>query len=388
MSELLHVVHVVLSLDVGGLERNVLNQVRVADEFGQRVSVICVEHAGALADRAKDAGARVLSLEKQPGVSPRLVGRMRSALRELRPDVVHVHQIGPMFYVGLASIGLRIPLVVYTEHGRVNYAARRRLRWLGRAAFQFASRFYCLTDDIAADVVARHIISPNKVCIIQNGIDTNCFRFSGEAASVRQALGIPFDAPVVGTVGRLSEIKRHDLLIRAFACVRRQLHTAHLLLVGDGPLRDRLNALTKQLGVNDSVHFAGYQENTAPYYGSMTCFALTSQSEGMPQAVLEASIAGVPVIASRVGGLPEVIDDGKTGLLFEHGDEASLVSGLLDLLTNRPRALRLAEFAQARVESRFSIRRMAAEYHEHYLEMLGRQQQSASDLNVLAVDSE
>lgn len=371
MIDRLHVTHVVLSLDVGGLERNVVNQIRVADELGQRTSVVCVEQPGALALKAACAGARIVCLNKRPGLRGSVVLRMRSALRKLRPDVVHVHQIGPMFYAGLASLGLRLPLLVYTEHGRVEYANRQRLRWLGRAAFRFVDRFYSLTEDIAADAIAHGVVRPGKVHVIQNGIDVDAFRSSDGAAGVRQSLGIPADVPVIGTVGRLGEIKCQDHLIRAFARVRHGVPNARLLLVGDGTQRESLRELAKQLGLGELVHFAGYQEETAPYLHAMTCFALTSRSEGMPQAVLEAAMAGVPIIASRVGGIPEIIEHGQTGLLFSQGDEAELTAGLLELLRNRPRALRLAEFAQAIVADRFSIRRMASEYHDYYLQMLG-----------------
>jgi glycosyltransferase involved in cell wall biosynthesis len=373
MSDRLHVTHVVLSLDVGGLERNVLNQVLVANDVGQQVSVVCVERPGTLAPRAERGGARVICLNKPPGLRLSVVARMRAALRELRPDVVHVHQIGPMFYTGLAGLGLGVPLVVYTEHGRVNYATRRRLRWLGRAAFRFTARFYSLTEDIAADAIAWGVVRPDQVRVIHNGIDTDRFLSAAGATEVRQGFGIPPRAPVIGTVGRLSEIKRQDVLIRAFARVRQREPLAHLMLVGDGPLRGELQELARRLGIAEVVHFAGYQEQTAPYLHAMTCFALTSRSEGMPQAVLEAGVAGVPVIASRVGGVPEVIDDGETGLMVEPGDETALAAGLLDLLIDRPRAVRLTEAARARVLDRYSIRRMAREYHDDHLQMLGRQ---------------
>ena len=127
----LHITHVTLALDVGGLERNIVNQVREAAATGQRVSIICVERPGTMAADATALGAEVVCLDKRPGFRPGLVLQMRAALRGLRPDVVHTHEPGPMFYTSVATRGLGIPLHVHTEHGRKDYT-NRRLRWLAR----------------------------------------------------------------------------------------------------------------------------------------------------------------------------------------------------------------------------------------------------------------
>jgi glycosyltransferase involved in cell wall biosynthesis len=235
-----------------------------------------------------------------------------------------------------------------------------------------AARFYCLSADMAAEVVGRRIVPRRKVCVIGNGIDTARFRAGGAREEARLALGIPEGAPLVGTVGRLTEVKRQDVLLRAFARLRARVPDARLLVVGDGPLRAPLRRLAEGLNLGGSAHFVGYQPQTERYYQAMDIFALTSQSEGIPQAVLEASVAGLPVIASRVGGVPEVIEDGRTGLLFPPGDEGALAEGLCALAGDRGRARRLGEAARERVEARFDVRRMADIYHRHFLELLRR----------------
>jgi glycosyltransferase involved in cell wall biosynthesis len=366
----LRVTHVVLSLDVGGLERNVVNQVREGHKLGQRVSILCVERPGALAPRAEELGARVVCVDKPPGLRPGIVWRIRRALAELRPDVIHTHQVGPLFYTGLATRGLRPPLIVHTEHGKEDYAGRAKTRVLGKLAGRWTRRFYCLTDDMAAAVVGLGVVPQSKARVIQNGIDVDAFTGTADGERTRRELGIPAGAPVIGTVGRLNEIKRQDVLLRAFAKVRAELSETRLLLVGDGPLRQQLEALAKELGIAPAVHFAGYQPSSASFLQAMNVFALTSRSEGMPQAVLEAAVAKLPIIASRVGGLPEVIQDGRTGLLFEAGDDEALSKGLRELLTNAPLAQRLGAAAHDHVCARFHVRRMAEEYHRDFLELL------------------
>jgi sugar transferase (PEP-CTERM/EpsH1 system associated) len=366
----LRVAHVVLALDVGGLERNVVNQVREGRALGQEVTVVCLERPGALAPKVEAHGGKLRCLDKPPGIRIRKVAEMRRLFRELRPDVVHSHQIGTLIYAGPAAQGAGVPLVVHTEHGREDYGGRRRTRLLGRLAGRFARVFYCLTDDMAAHVTSHGIVPCRKVRVILNGIDTAQFRGPHDRAAVRLSLGIPAAATVVGTVGRLVEVKRQDVLIRAFAAMEARIPGVRLLLVGDGPLRDELRALAAGLGLADRVHFAGYQPDSAPYLHAMDIFALTSRSEGMPQSLLEAAVAGRPVIASRVGGIPEVVSHGRSGLLVEPGDEGALADGLLRLAADRSLADRLAAEARLRVESMFHVRRMAGDYHRDFLAML------------------
>jgi sugar transferase (PEP-CTERM/EpsH1 system associated) len=358
-------------MEIGGLESIVVDLVREGRRLGQDVAVVCLEGPGVLAQEVEAQGARLDSLHKPPGIRLEMFGRLRSLFRELRPDVVHTHQIGALFYAGPAARRAGVPVVVHTEHGK-HYDRPSRTRWLGRLAGRRAARFFCVSADIAAAAEAHRIVPRRKLHVVPNGIDTDRFRDRGEGNGVRTSLGIPPGAPVVGTVGRLCEIKRQDLLIRAFQQVRARPAEAHLLFVGDGPWMGPLRELVAGLGLSERAHFAGYQPRPAPYLQAMDVFALTSRSEGMPLVVLEAWAAGVPVVATRVGGLPELVDDGRTGILVDFGDEAALAHALGGLIADPSRARRVGEAGRERVESRYSLRRMAGEYQRHYDELLGR----------------
>jgi glycosyltransferase involved in cell wall biosynthesis len=370
LNETLRVTHVVLSLDVGGLERGVLNQLREGRKLGQQVSVLCLERPGELAPQAEAIGARVVCLYKRPGLRPGMFRSISSTVRELAPDVLHTHHIAALFYAGPAARRLGVPLVVHTEHGRKNYAGRFRTRLLGRLAARYAQRFFCLTEDMAAAIVRHRIAARDRIRVIFNGIDTACYARRADSARVRQQLGIPINAPVIGTIGRLNEIKRQDVLLGAFARLRKRFPEAHLLLVGDGPLRSELEALSLKLGLVGSIHFAGYQPHTTAYLQAMDIFALTSRSEGMPQAALEACAAGVPVVATRVGGLPELIESGKSGILVTPGDEPAVSEAIERLLADRTLAQELAGRAHRRVMELFDVRQMAEDYHRQFISLL------------------
>ncbi len=367
----LRVAHVVLSMDCGGLERVVLDLVRESTAQHEEVSILCLERAGTLAAQAAAAGVAVTCLDKQPGLRPGLVRQIEAVLRKQRPDVVHTHQIGALLYAGPASRRAGIPLVVHTEHGK-HYGGRWKLRLLARIAGRHASRVFCVSEDIAAEVKSMRIVPGPKIRVVPNGIDVIPFGNRDDAgAEVRDALGIPRDAPTIGTVGRLTEIKRQADLIRAFGAVRARCPRAHLLIVGDGPLRAELHGLAVDLGLENCVHFAGYQNQTAAYLKAMDIFTLTSRSEGMPLVVLEAWAAGVPVVATRVGGIPELVRDGSNGLMIDSGDEVALSEALERLIAMPSLARRLADAGQRLVEESYTLRRMAGDYRRNYLEILG-----------------
>jgi glycosyltransferase involved in cell wall biosynthesis len=320
-------------------------------------------------------GARIFCLNKPAGYCPETCGRMRAVLAEFRPHVLHTHQVGPLLYCGGAARSLDVPVVVHTEHidhiakcksflGGVRHALRLRL------AVRHAQRFFCVSPDIADRVLAWRVVPRRKVEVVLNGIDTRRFRAAEGAAALRRSLGIPDGAPVVGTVGRLNEVKRQDLLLRAFAGIRGRFPEAHLLLVGDGPMLGGLRGLAAELGLDGAVHFAGFQAEPGRYLHVMNFFALTSRLEGTPLAVLEAWAAGLPVIASRVGGLPRIMEHGRTGLLFDPGDLDGLTASLNRLLADRDLAERLAAEGRNLVQSRFDLSHMVANYQHHYAELL------------------
>jgi glycosyltransferase involved in cell wall biosynthesis len=351
-----------MRLDVGGLERVVLDLIREAGRDGHAASVVCLERPGLLADAATELGARVVSVGKRPGVRPGVVLRIRRVLRELSPDVVHTHQLGALAYAGPAARRLGIP-VIHTEHGK-HYAGRLRWRLLGRLAARSARRVFAVSADIRRELRDCRIAPPGKLGHVPNGVNVERFDIGDNVARLRREFGLPADVPVIGTVGRLSPVKRHDVLLRGFARLKHP--TARLLVVGDGPVREELVSLAAGLGISDRVVFAGYRDRPERALAAMDLFALTSDSEGMPLAILEAWAAGKPVIATRVGGVPELVADGRTGLLFPAGDDGSLAERMNWLLTDPALGDALGVAGRALVRERFDTRVMAATYLRHY----------------------
>ncbi len=367
----LHIVHGLQSLDVGGLERIVLDLSRVGRRRGHRVSVVCLEHPGTLASQVEAEGATVLSLGKPPGRTSWLRDRATAVLTYLAPDILHTHTVGALWYLGpVAQKVCRIP-VLHTEHidnvGKATgWWTKTKTRLLWHRAGRFSDRFCCVSDDVARSAARWGTVTRSKVETVLNGIDTERYADPSSRAEVRAHLGITAEKRVVGTVGRLNEVKNQKLLLRAVAALGHDHADVHILLVGDGPERGALEKLAADLGLSSRMHFAGYQRKPERFLPAMDLFALTSRIEGLPLALLEAWAAGLPIVSSAVGGVPKVVVNGENGLLFPNGDEGALATALRSLLADPKKAAAMAAVGLALVRERYSLDRMATDYEARY----------------------
>lgn len=371
MSPTLHIVHGVLSLDVGGLERIVLNLARTAIRAGHRVGILCIEKPGTLAAEAEALGASVRSLGKPTGRHLDYVQKAHSVLRDWKPDVIHSHQIGASWYLGQAARQIGHLPMLHTEHGNefsraANWRQSLKSRLFMFQTAKFIDRFCCVSAEIARAVTRWRTVPKSKVEVIANGIETEWGNGLPSPEAVRASLGIPASARVIGTVGRLAEVKRQDLLIRALAVLKDRSPEVRLLLVGDGDQRTPLESLAKELNVSNRVHFAGYQSGPEQFLLAMDIFALTSRSEGFPVSLLEAWVAGLPVVCSAVGGIPDVVTHERNGLLFPSGDDAALVTHFARLLDDPAFGRSLGDDGNRTVRNLYSLNRVADVYERHY----------------------
>jgi glycosyltransferase involved in cell wall biosynthesis len=371
----LHVAHAVLSLDVGGLERVVLALVREGRRRGQRVSVVCVEKPGALADEARAAGAEVVSLDKPPGRRAEYVGKAAGLLDRLKPGVIHTHQIGAAWYLGPGAAARKVP-VLHTEHGNQfaragGWGQRLKSRLFYRRTAKWIGRFCCVSAEIAAAVARWGTVPRRLVEVVPNGIDTRVAGGLPSPAEAKSSIGLPTGAVVIGTIGRLNEVKRQDRLLRAAAELRARFPALRLLIVGDGPERAALERLSNDLGLAAVTTYAGFQPRPELCLRAMDVFALTSRSEGFPVSILEAWAVGVPVVSTAVGGIPDLVTDGETGVLVLQEDAAGLVAALARPLADREFHAKLVRAAAETVRRKYSLTSVAAEYERMYRQLVG-----------------
>ncbi len=367
------IVHAVLSLDCGGLERLVIHLCREGVKAGDRVSVLCLNRAGELAEEVRLAGAKVVSLERGPGLmGPLGAIRLRRALQRLAPDVIHCHQLGATLYVGVTALTMDSPPIIHTEHGNHDYRSPRR-RLLGYAAFRSMDRIYCVSQEILENLARGGMVPRERLTVQVNGVPQPPGDHR-QGHSMREQLGIPEQAVIFGTVGRLARVKRQERLLDAVAELAGKGRSPYLILVGEGRQRNRLEDRARELGIGHLVRFAGFQRDPAPYISLLDVFVLTSDSEGMPMALLEAWAAGKPVVVTAVGGLPDLVKDDETGLLVPPGDHPRLVEALEALAGDAQHRRRLGDAGRTLVAERYSVNRIAAAYREAYLSLLQHRQ--------------
>jgi glycosyltransferase involved in cell wall biosynthesis len=360
------VAHVVLSLQPGGLERIVCDLVRSALRQGGDVLVCCLDEEGALAPSLMREGGRVVVVKRRPGSDPALVLRLAAFFRQEQVDVVHTHSLDPMLYAGLAARLAGIRCLIHSQHDVMlrTYGRGQRLK------FRIAAPLFTRTVGVSAETsltLRERGVPGDQAATVLNGVDVR--RFDRDRASIDPAVAAGWPAEpgtfVIGTVARLSPEKGLDRLIAAFERLTSRVSNARLVIVGDGPERERLEALAMKFkpGV---VRFLGRQERVEHILPRFDVFALASLTEGIPVAVLEAMAASRPVVATRVGGVPEVISDGISGVLVAPDDPDALASALEALALDPARRESLARAGRTRVAERFSLDAMASNYDALY----------------------
>ena len=223
--------------------------------------------------------------------------------------------------------------------------------WLLRGATRVIAPSAAIRDELL-----RAGFSSERVVCFANAVDVNRFRpvTAGEKAQAKGALGLPKDTAVIGTVARLVQRKGIDVLLRAFAMVRHR-HPVYLLVVGDGPLSKELHALARELEIEDSVSWLGFQADPVKWLQAMDVFAFPSRLEGVPNAVLEAMATGLPIVATKIGGVVDLLQQGRTGFLIPPEDSGALAAALDQLLSNAPLRADIGSNARSRAVDRFSL---------------------------------
>jgi sugar transferase (PEP-CTERM/EpsH1 system associated) len=363
------VVHVVHSLAVGGLENGVINLANNAGGELRHV-IVCLTEEGSMRSRLKPEIA-VFALGKRPGQDLGAFVRLVALLRRLRPAIVHCRNWAAFDAVPAARLaGVR--RVVHGEHGRdisdpEGRSAKRK--WIRRRFAPLVSHFVAVSRDLERWLREDVRVPAAKVSTIRNGVDVSRFAPAGRVEA-RAAMGLAPDAPVICTVGRLDPVKDQAGLVRAFAGLLPAHPEAVLVIAGDGPGRDALTRVIAELGVADRVRLLGECRDVPSVLAAADVFALPSIAEGMSNTLLEAMAAGLPVVATRVGGNPELVEDGVTGQLVPIRDPVALREALAAYLDDPHLRAMHGKASRQRAVECFSLERMCQDYVALYRRLL------------------
>tara|TARA_E500000305_G_scaffold21563_1_gene16440 strand:- start:29787 stop:31010 length:1224 start_codon:yes stop_codon:yes gene_type:complete len=387
------VVHIIFALGTGGLENGLINIINRCPPERYRHAIICLSRSEEFAARITAPGVEVIELHKKPGHDPGMYWRLWRTLRRLRPAIVHTRNLAALETqaLGILLTGCKR---VHGEHGRDISdldGSNRKYKVLRRILNPLIHRFIAVSRDLSDWLVRSVGISPDKVIQIYNGVaqdrfmpQTSVAHDRGQLAKVGRVAvpGMPdgfCDAPqcrVVGTVGRLAAVKDQKTLLLALAEVLRaspqQRDTLRCILVGDGPERSALETLLAELGLQSCVWMAGDRDDIPEMLACMDVFVLPSLGEGISNTVLEAMATGLPVVATRVGGNPELVEHGVTGLLVPVGDTAALAEALQRLAVDPVTCKQMGNAAVQRIQKDFDWERTVYSYLQVYDNLLER----------------
>ncbi len=367
----IRIMHVVRSLGVGGTEEGVRKLLLGLDNnvFEQ---IVCTVVAGPV--REAQTGTRIVTLGRSSQQSGFLVPDFTRVFAQERPQIVHSRTWGTIEAIPAARLA-RVSAVVHSEHGLDVHSMSGqpwRRRMLRRLCFRWADSTFAVSRGLRDYYVTQLGVPATRLGIIPNGVDTRRFRPDLTArGEIRDYLGADEGTLVVGTVSRLDPVKGHaDLLHAAEVALARGVRLK-VVIVGDGPVHTALREQVRSSALlRDRVSFTGEILDVARWMNSFDVFALPSLAEGMSNTLLEAMAVGVAPVASRVGGNPEVIEEGRSGLLFEAGDSEGLAAHLKTLALDATWRRQLGDNARQRVETAFSLQRMLQNYAQMYLQLL------------------
>ncbi len=324
----------------------------------------------ALVGDLEKAGVRTTCLNQTSPFDPGIIGRIARFLRERSVDLLHVH----LPYTGVVGrVGARlagVPCVVYTEHN-VQECYHPITRLANQLTIRLCDVTIAVSEEIRESLLRRPLARGARVLTIRNGVDTEGLKLAARIGpDVREEFSIARDRLVVGTVSGFRAEKRLDLWVEAARLIAEVEPRSVFILVGDGPLRPRVMALAERLGLGSHITFTGLRRDVPRLVAAFDIFMMSSLYEGLPVAVLEAMALGKPVVATRVGGLPGVVNDGQHGFLVEAGDSAALAAKALVLLGDPDLRRTMGGAGQARIQEYFSVQQMVHVTEQVYADVL------------------
>ena len=367
----LRVLHVFNRLDLGGTEKVVMKLVSGLDPACLFQHSICTLRGTAPEAKSWASGAEIIDSGRAGANFQFNVLRLAKIMKLVRPTIVHSRNWGGIEAV-LAAHVTGVPVIIHSEHGyelQMMAGLPLRQRIFRHLAYRCATTVFTVSKELRSYHATQAWWDLDRVQVLYNGVDSNKFKPSAEiSAQVRGQLGIPTNGMVVGFVGRMVPLKDLTTLLRAVEELVPAIPEVHVLLVGEGTelarLRDYVAASTTLQG---RVFFPGVSDNVSEMLNAMDIFVLPSLVEGMSNTLLEAMATGLPVIASRVGGNPEVVDESLCGYLFRPGNATELSMKLASLLLNREQRLEFATAARERAIKHFSLEAMLLRYRDLYL---------------------
>jgi glycosyltransferase involved in cell wall biosynthesis len=364
----IRVLHVITSLGIGGAERLVVSAARGLSPARFDHGICCLSERGPLAAEAEAAGVPVFCVGGFPGLRhPAALARLVRLIRDFRPTIVHTHLQSANLYGRLAARLARVPVVVATEH---NVYAGKPHRYIvvEKLLARMTDALVAVSGQVQVFLSAQLGVPLSAIRVVRNGVAASA-PSAQRVAELRARLGGAGDDVRLGCIASLTLKKGHDVLLRAMAQLRERGVACSLVVAGDGPERARAAALAEALGLARSVHFLGIVRHPVDVLAAIDVFVLPSLVEGLPLALLEAMYSGKAVVATSVGGVPEVVRSGENGLLVSPGSVIELTDAIAMLARSPELRSRFGAAARETIEAGFTEAAYLESLSALYLEL-------------------
>jgi glycosyltransferase involved in cell wall biosynthesis len=355
----INVLHLRDTYEIGGPGKTILETHRAIDRNRFRMHLGVFVRDGESGDSPFTTEARRLDMpvhfvRGRHSYDPRMIGRVNDLVRNLQIDIVHAHEVKSDVIAYLAARLRPVPIVT-TLHGWIGNGLKQRgLIALDKRVARGFDRVIAVSRKIERQLIDAGVPA-DKIRMLHNAIVVERYRRTGRRGVLAEVIGRPVPSPVIASIGRLSIEKGHADLINAIDLVKRRGRDVSLVLIGDGPERPKLIQQINALGLQGTVHLPGYMQEPQRFLEEVDLMVLPSHTEGLPNAALEALLMEVPVLATRVGGTPEVITDGETGRLVPSHSPEALAGGILDFIADSEAWMRMARRGKDMVAANFDF---------------------------------
>lgn len=356
------ILHLTLSLNVGGRERVIVNLSNNLLKEGFISSICCLRKSGVLSQYLNDR-IKVFEVFKKHRVDLSIIKQLKDYLKSNNISIIHCHNPGTLFYGLIAAKWAKTPSIISTEHGFSN-----KILWRGRLKesmlYRYVDEIIAVSENLKELMIENYKISPEKITLLPNGSPSA--KVNENKYNSRRTLGMPENIFNIGIIARLDPVKNHKMLLDAIYNIVKNKLSVHLWIVGSGKEKEKIEKETKRLEIEEYVSLLGERNDVPIILNALDCLVLSSFSEGFPVTILEAMSAGLPIIATDVGGNREIIKNGRSGILVKSNSSEELAKAIISLMKDRKLREKIGLTAKQQFEKYYSMEKMIVEMTEIY----------------------